>query len=79
MKYLPVFPERLTDLDHARRFLDEFVDAYNHHHRHSGIGMHTPADVHDGQADQLDRDRMGRCSISGDTYRNPKAGWLFHQ
>lgn len=46
MKYLPVFPERFTDLDHAPRFLDEFVHAYNHHHRHTGIGMHTPADAH---------------------------------
>jgi putative transposase len=23
---------------------------YNHHHRHSGIGLHTPADVHYGLA-----------------------------
>jgi hypothetical protein len=58
MKYLPVFPDRFDDLDHARRFLDEFFHAYNHHHRHTGIGMHTPADVHYGHADQIDRDRQ---------------------
>lgn len=57
MKYLPVFPDRFTSLAHARQFLDEFVHAYNHHHRHTGIGMHTPADVHYGLADQIDRDR----------------------
>ena len=57
MKYLPVFPDRFDDLSHARRFVDEFVHAYNHHHRHTGIGMHTPADVHYGLADQIDRDR----------------------
>jgi len=57
MKYLPVFPDRFTDLAHARRFMGEFVDTYNHHHRHSGIGMHTPADVHYGHADAIDRDR----------------------
>ncbi len=57
MKYLPVFPDRFTGLDHARRFMDEFVHAYNHHHRHTGIGMHTPADVHYGHADHVDRDR----------------------
>ena len=57
MKYLPVFPDRFDSLDHARRFLDEFVHAYNHHHRHTGIGMHTPADVHYGLADAIDRDR----------------------
>ncbi len=57
MKYLPVFPERFGSLGHARQFIDEFVDAYNHHHRHTGIGMHTPADMHYGLADQIDRDR----------------------
>lgn len=57
MKYLPVFPDRFEDLAHARRFMDEFTHAYNHHHRHTGIGMHTPADVHYGHADQIDQDR----------------------
>ncbi|MFN7151359.1 MAG: transposase, partial [Microthrixaceae bacterium] len=57
MKYLPVFPDRFVSLAHARQFLDEFVHAYNHNHRHTGIGMHTPADVHYGLADQVDRDR----------------------
>lgn len=57
MKYLPLFPDRFDDLGHARRFMDEFVNAYNHHHRHTGIGMHTPADVHYGHADAIDRDR----------------------
>ncbi|WP_425305894.1 IS3 family transposase [Agromyces archimandritae] len=57
MKYLPDFPERFSSLTAAREFLDEFVNAYNHHHRHTGIGMHTPADVHYGHADAIDRDR----------------------
>ncbi len=57
MKYLPVFPDRFVSLTHARQFLDEFVNAYNHHHRHTGIGMHTPADVHYGLAEAIDRDR----------------------
>lgn len=57
MKYLPVFPDRFASLGHAREFLGEFVQAYNHHHRHTGIGMHTPADVHYGLADMIDRDR----------------------
>lgn len=37
--------------------LDQFVHAYNHHHRHTGIGMHTPADIHYGLDDHIDRDR----------------------
>ena len=30
-----------------------FVDWYNHVHRHSGIGLMTPAAVHHGRAKQL--------------------------
>jgi len=50
LKYAPVFPERFTSLQAARVFIDEFLDYYNHDHRHSGIGLHTPADVHYGLA-----------------------------
>jgi len=50
LKYAPVFPQRFTSLPAARTFIGEFVDYYNHHHRHSGIGLHTPADVHYGLA-----------------------------
>lgn len=57
MKYLPVFPERFGSLTEAREFMADFVHAYNHHHRHTGIGMHTPADVHYGHADTIDHDR----------------------
>jgi hypothetical protein len=35
-------------LHDARQFMATFVHYYNHHHRHSGIGLHTPASVHDG-------------------------------
>ena len=34
----------------ARDFCDVFFDYYNNEHRHSGIGLHTPASVHDGTA-----------------------------
>lgn len=48
LKYAPVFPDRFGSLADARTFLDHFVDYYNTQHRHSGIGLHTPASVHDG-------------------------------
>ena len=57
MKYAPVFPERFTSLTAARAFVGEFVDYYNHHHRHSGIGLHTPADVHYDLAQETARQR----------------------
>jgi transposase InsO family protein len=51
LKYAPVFPDRFGSLQHARSFLDEFVQHYNHEHHHTGIGLHTPADVHYGLAE----------------------------
>src|SRR5699024_10919011 len=56
-KYLPEFPERFGSLQHARHFMDEFVEAYNHQHRHSGIGFHTPADVHFKLTAEVDQAR----------------------
>ena len=50
LKYVPDFPERFGSLADARAFCDRFFTNYNHEHRHSGIGMHTPASVHFGTA-----------------------------
>jgi putative transposase len=36
----------------ARAFSREFLGWYNHQHRHSGIGLMTPATVHHGPAGQ---------------------------
>jgi putative transposase len=46
LKYRPAFPARFDSIEHARGFCREFFDYYNHHHRHSGIGLMTPATVH---------------------------------
>jgi transposase InsO family protein len=53
LKYVPEFPERFGSLADARAFCDWFFTAYNHEHRHSGIGMHTPASVHFGTATEV--------------------------
>jgi putative transposase len=58
MKYVPDFPERFGSLADARAFCDGFFTAYNHEHRHSGIGMHTPASVHYGTAEQVQAQRQ---------------------
>ena len=50
LKYGPEFPERFGSLNQAREFMDTFTHWYNHEHRHTGIGLHTPADVHFGLA-----------------------------
>ena len=48
-----MFPDRFGSPADARAFCEEFFDYYNHQHRHSGIGWHTPASVHDGTAAQI--------------------------
>jgi putative transposase len=50
LKYCPAFPERFGSIEDARVFCAAFFDYYNHHHRHSGIALHTPASVHYGKA-----------------------------
>ena len=50
MKYRPEFPERFGCFEEAHAFCSRFFQWYNHEHRHSGIGFHTPANVHYGRA-----------------------------
>lgn len=48
MKYRPGYPKVFTDLDTARAYIAEYVAWYNHQHKHSGIALFSPAQVHDG-------------------------------
>jgi len=53
MKYRPDFPDRFDSIAHARSHTRVFMDWYNFAHRHSGIAMLSPADVHHGRAQQI--------------------------
>ena len=46
-------PERFGSIADARAFCETFFNYYNHDHRHSGIGYHTPASVHYGTAEEV--------------------------
>jgi len=48
---LPFLPERVGCIEDARALCEAFVVYDDHEHRHSGIGEHTPACVHDGTAE----------------------------
>ena len=50
LKYRPDFPERFGSLEDARVFCQTFFAWYNGEHRHAGIGLMTPAAVHEGRA-----------------------------
>jgi putative transposase len=87
LKYFPTFPPRFANIAHARTFIDGFVTHYNNEHRHSGIGLHTPADVHYGRADQVRQHRQavldnayathpGRFHRPPTAPRVPDATWI---
>jgi len=53
LKYRPDFPDRFTSILHARSWGRGFFPWYNDMHRHSGIGLMTPATVHYGRASEV--------------------------
>ena len=53
LKYSPGFPERFGSIQHAREFCQGFFTWYNTIHKHSGIGLLTPEQVHYGQAQDI--------------------------
>jgi putative transposase len=66
MKYRPAFPDRFGCIQDSRAFCQTFFPWYNDDHRHSGIGMMTPAMVHYGLASEV---RENRQSVLDDAYR----------
>jgi putative transposase len=70
LKYRPGFPQRFDSIEHARAFCREFFGWYNDEHRHSGIGLMTPATVHHGRAEAT---HATRSAILHAAYaRNPE-------
>ena len=78
LKYCPAFPGRFGSVQDARRFCVRFFDYYNHEHRHSGIGLHTPYSVHIGTAPAIQEKRQAVLNAvyaanPGRFTRRPKA------
>ena len=48
MKYRPNYPKVFTSLEIARDYLTGYVHWYSTEHKHSGIALFSPAQVHDG-------------------------------
>jgi putative transposase len=87
LKYAPVFPDRFGSLADARTFCEQFFTYYNHEHRHSGIGLHTPASVHHGTVAEVRAQRAatldaayaahpGRFRRRPTPPRLPTAAWI---
>jgi len=70
LKYRPGFPDRFGSIEDARAFCRRFFEWYNQEHCHSGLGLHTPHDVHHGLAAARN---AARQAVLGQAFvRNPE-------
>jgi putative transposase len=69
-KYRPEFPARFGSLQDSRAFSQEFFAWYNEEHRHSGIGLLSPAVVHYGLAPAANEKR--RAVLEGAYSAHPE-------
>jgi len=58
MKYRPEFPKRFGCIQDARAFGCAFFPWYNTEHRHSGLALYTPADVHYARVQHVHQQRQ---------------------
>jgi putative transposase len=64
LKYRPEFPDRFGCLQDSRAFCQKFFRWYNEEHRHSGLGLLTPAMVHYGQAESVLQQRQAVLNVA---------------
>jgi putative transposase len=64
LKYRPEFPDRFGCIQDSRAFCQSFFRWYNEEHRHSGVGLFTPATVHYGQAENILRQRQDVLDVA---------------
>jgi putative transposase len=53
LKYRPDFPDRFGCIEDARGFCRAFFPWYNNEHKHTGINLLSPTDVHHGEAESI--------------------------
>jgi putative transposase len=88
LKYSPHFPACFGSIQDARSFCRQFFSWYNDEHKHSGIGLLTPMQVHYGFADDILAQRSQVLEEAFDENVNrfkgkcpqppvlPKAAWI---
>lgn len=88
LKYCPQFPARFGAIEDSRGFCQDFFSWYNKEHRHSGIALMTPEQVHYGFAEDVCRHRRSVLSAAFQRHPNrfknktpvldtlPKAVWI---
>jgi len=68
MKYRPDYPDRFGSLADARSWARPFFHWYNNEHRHSSLGLMTPATVHNGLASELTIQRQATLQAAFEKY-----------
>lgn len=88
LKYCPKFPEKFGSIQDARLFCKNFFGWYNKEHRHTGIALMTPEQVHYGLSDEVYHQRAAVLKAAFQTKQNrfknkmpiphtvPKAVWI---
>ena len=88
LKYCPQFPQRFSSIQDCRAFCQDFFSWYNKEHRHSGIALMTPEQVHYGMADEISHRRASVLASAFEKHPNrfknkipvpdtlPKAVWI---
>jgi putative transposase len=74
VKYRPEIPERFGSLEHARQVFGPLFAWYNTAHRHTGLAMLTPHDVHHGLAQErlAERARVLAAAYAAHPERFPR-------
>jgi putative transposase len=57
LKYCPDFPQRFDSIKSAEKFCKHFFSWYNNQHYHSGIHWLNPRSAHNGDAEQILKNR----------------------
>ena len=64
LKYCPTHAGQFANIQKARDYCRRFFYRYNEQHRHSGIGLLTPDDVHNGRTDERRNARRDVLTIA---------------
>ena len=72
LKYRPVFPDRFGCIQDSRAFCQGFFRWYNEEHRHSSLGLLTPATVHCGKTASIVRKRQTVLDVAYQLLPNPR-------
>ena len=64
VKYHPEYPAFFESLEDSKMKTDKILCWYNHEHHHTGLNLHTPADVFFGRAKEVTKQRQDVMNLA---------------